>query len=146
MGILDLSWAVLIYHGQFWYNTRTVLISHGQSWCIMGSPAYKTSSCVQRYISSVLPMFILLLRKNCAQLKNKINWPFNKEENGREFQNIYIRPSSTVDSAVNSNFSCMIRIKKIVTRTHLESTQLCNARLFLAINMKIYIPSKYGYD
>ncbi len=49
-------------------------------------------------MSSVLPMFVLLLRKNHAQLKKKTFDPLTKK-NGLEFQNIYIRPVSAVDSA-----------------------------------------------
>ncbi len=43
-------------------------------------------------------MFVLLLRKNCAQQKKKWFDPSTKK-NGHEFQNVYIRPHSAVNSA-----------------------------------------------
>ncbi len=43
-------------------------------------------------------MFVLLLRKNLAQLKKKWFDPSTKK-NGNEFQKNYIRPHSAVDSA-----------------------------------------------
>ncbi len=44
-------------------------------------------------------MFILLLRKNRAQTEEKKLFDPSTKRNGHEFQKIYIRPHSAVDSA-----------------------------------------------
>ncbi len=50
-------------------------------------------------MSSVLPMFVLLLRKNRAQVRKKIDLTLELRRMGTNLKKNYIRPHSAVDSA-----------------------------------------------